>query len=96
MIGEVQELIIQGSYSKNHYKKLNKGANWMISTKSKPIGGGEAKEGHLSKREQLQILYQDSCNKGITSYPSSLLSKGENVQRFPSMPKGENVECGCH
>ena len=51
----------------------------MIRTKSKLIGGGEEKEGQLSKREQLEILYQDSCSKGITSYPLSLLSKGENV-----------------
>ena len=41
MIGGVYELIIQGSYSKNHY---NKGVNSMINTKSKLIGGREKKE----------------------------------------------------
>ena len=37
----------------------------MTNTKCKLIGGGEEKEGQLSKREQLEILYQDSCKKGI-------------------------------
>ena len=48
MIGGVYELIIQGSYSKNHYKK---DVNSIMSTKSKLIRGGEAKEGQLSNRE---------------------------------------------
>jgi len=41
MIGGVYELIIQGSYSNNHYKKY---VSSMISTKSKLIGGRETKE----------------------------------------------------
>ena len=41
MIGGIYELIIQGSYSKNHYKKV---VNSMINTKSKLIGGSETKE----------------------------------------------------
>ena len=40
VIGGVYELIIQGCYSKNHYKK---DVNSMINTKSKLIGGGEKK-----------------------------------------------------
>ena len=52
--------------------------------------------GNCQKGERLQILYQDGYNKGTTGYPLSLFSKGENVLRFPSMLKGENVEYGCH
>ena len=40
MIGGVYELIIQGYYAKNHYKK---DVNSMINTKSKLIGGRETK-----------------------------------------------------
>ena len=40
MIGGVYELIIQGSYSKNHYKK---DVNRMMNIKSKLIGEGEKK-----------------------------------------------------
>ena len=43
------------------------------------------------KEERQEILYQNRCNIGITGYPLSLLSKGDNVYRFPLMPKGEIV-----
>ena len=43
------------------------------------------------KEERHEILYQNKCSIGIIGYPLSLLSKAENVFRFPSIPKGEIV-----
>ena len=43
------------------------------------------------KVERHEILYQNRYNIGITGYPLSLLSKGENVQSLPSRPMGEIV-----
>ena len=42
--------------------------------------------GVVRKEERQEIL------NSITGYPLSLLSKEENVQMLPSMPKGDIVE----
>ena len=43
-------------------------------------------KGSCQKEERQEILYQIGYNNGIIGYPLSLLSKGENVYRFPSIP----------
>ena len=48
--------------------------------------------GSCQKVERQEILYQNRYNIGITGYPLSLLSKGENVYRLPSIPKGDIIE----
>ena len=48
--------------------------------------------GSCQKEERQEILYQNRYSIGITCYPLSLLSKGENVYMLPSMPKGDIFE----
>ena len=46
----------------------------------------------FQKEGRQEILYKNRYIIGATGYPLSLLSKGENVQMLPSMPKGDIVE----
>ena len=56
-----------------------------LSRRKNNLRGRYDDMGSFQKEERQEIL------NGITGYPLSLLSKGENVYRFPSMPKGEIV-----
>ena len=42
------------------------------------------------KEERQEILYQNRCSIGITSYPLSLLSKGGNVLEVSINAKGRD------
>ena len=41
--------------------------------------GRDDDKGSCQKEERYEILYQNGYNNGITHYPLSLFSKGENV-----------------
>ena len=59
------------------YKKLKKNVNRIISTKSKLIRGGEAKEWNLSNREQLKKFYVKLViAKGINRLSFVIVVKG--------------------
>ena len=57
MIAGFHQLIIQGSYSNNHYKK---DVNSILNTTSNLIGGGETKEEdrRISDELRVQLLWE--------------------------------------
>ena len=59
------------------YKKVKKNVNRIISTNSKLIRGGEAKEAQFSNREQLKKFYDKLVTtKGINRLSFAIVVKG--------------------
>ena len=65
------------SIQRKSYKKVNKNVNRIISTNSKLIKGGEAKEGKFSNREQLKKFYVKLVTlRGINRLSFVIVVKG--------------------